>query len=393
VLRVEARRLRATLQSLTAPAGVPAILLDAAQRLMPLDRTRAKDAFAEALQACLTSWQLTADTTPADVARAALESGVFSDADDACGLMQQGFALLFEFGYHAAFDTLRAALTAATDPPTDLTGMERWPTMAAWLAASLWDADAGLTLVHALETHEREHGALEALRLTLGSLGHYAMWKGDFAAAHAAHAESTDISAALGEDPFAWDLMKIEVLAWQGDSSALTLGQMLIGDVADAYGAGAVAHIGRSALVVLHLAHGRYRDALDVAWPSFVDDFPAVGSLMLPSIVEAAMRCDERDAAGVALERLATRASTAGTPWALGVLARARALAADDDSTADDEYRESIDQLRRSPLLSELARSELVYGEWLRRQARIAEAREHLGEALTQFADMGAHGF
>jgi len=44
-------------------------------------------------------------------------------------------------------------------------------------------------------------------------------------------------------------------------------------------------------------------------------------------------------------------------------------------------------------LLTELARSHLVYGEWLRRQKRRTEARDQLSVAYELFAKMGAAGF
>jgi DNA-binding CsgD family transcriptional regulator len=85
-----------------------------------------------------------------------------------------------------------------------------------------------------------------------------------------------------------------------------------------------------------------------------------------------------------------TRAS--GTDWALGIEARARALVSDGEA-ADSRYREAIDYLGRTRLRVELARTQLVYGEWLRRQRRIRDAREQLRRAYTLFTDIGMEAF
>jgi DNA-binding CsgD family transcriptional regulator len=85
-----------------------------------------------------------------------------------------------------------------------------------------------------------------------------------------------------------------------------------------------------------------------------------------------------------------TRAS--GTDWALGIEARARALVSGGEA-ADSRYREAIDRLGRTPLRVELGRAQLVYGEWLRHQRRIRDAREQLRRACTLFTGAGMEAF
>ena len=56
-------------------------------------------------------------------------------------------------------------------------------------------------------------------------------------------------------------------------------------------------------------------------------------------------------------------------------------------------YRESIERLARSRAAVELARSRLLYGEWLRRENRRVDAREQLRAAHEMFSRMGAEAF
>ena len=56
-------------------------------------------------------------------------------------------------------------------------------------------------------------------------------------------------------------------------------------------------------------------------------------------------------------------------------------------------YVEAIDRLGRTRLLPDLARAQLLYGEWLRRENRRLDARESLHAAHQSFTAMGAYAF
>ena len=56
-------------------------------------------------------------------------------------------------------------------------------------------------------------------------------------------------------------------------------------------------------------------------------------------------------------------------------------------------YREAIALFERTRLAVELARSRLVYGEWLRRQNRRIDARAELRATYDTFATMGSDAF
>jgi ATP/maltotriose-dependent transcriptional regulator MalT len=112
----------------------------------------------------------------------------------------------------------------------------------------------------------------------------------------------------------------------------------------------------------------------------------------LPELVEAAARVGDTERAREALKRLAETTQPCGTDWALGVEARSRALLS-DGAAADELYREAIERLRRTKLRPELARTHLLYGEWLRRERRRLEAREQLRTAHEMLAAIGMEAF
>src|SRR6185312_4387725 len=112
----------------------------------------------------------------------------------------------------------------------------------------------------------------------------------------------------------------------------------------------------------------------------------------LVELVEAAARSGHVAEATQALGRLISTTHPSGTDWALGVEARSRALLGQRD-TAEVLYREAIDRLGRTRIRVELARAHLLFGEWLRREGRRADARDHLRTAHGMFLDMGAEAF
>jgi DNA-binding CsgD family transcriptional regulator len=140
---------------------------------------------------------------------------------------------------------------------------------------------------------------------------------------------------------------------------------------------------------LLHNAHGRCGEALlDARRACEHEDVMACG-WGLVELIEAAVRDGRPDEAAFALDRLSERTRSSGTDWALGVEARCRALVTGEES----RYRESIERLARSRAVAELARSRLLYGEWLRRENRRTDARELLRAAHESFGQMGAEAF
>ncbi len=109
-------------------------------------------------------------------------------------------------------------------------------------------------------------------------------------------------------------------------------------------------------------------------------------------LIEAATRSGKSQRAGDALQRLSETTRASGTDWALGIEARSRALL-NHEEAAETSFREAIDRLGRTRLRVDLARAELLYGEWLRRERRQLDAREHLRTAHERFTEFGMEAF
>jgi DNA-binding CsgD family transcriptional regulator len=147
------------------------------------------------------------------------------------------------------------------------------------------------------------------------------------------------------------------------------------------------------ATAALDNGRGRYQDALAAAQRASEESDKFVFSTWAAvELIEAAARSGVPEQAAGALERLSDSTRASGSDWALGIEAGARALLRDGE-TAECLYREALDRLGRTRIRMSLARAHLLYGEWLRRQRRRADARQQLRTALEMFATMGAEGF
>jgi DNA-binding CsgD family transcriptional regulator len=146
------------------------------------------------------------------------------------------------------------------------------------------------------------------------------------------------------------------------------------------------------ARAVLYNGLGRHDAARDAAWEALQPDPIGYGSLLVGELAEAASRTGDRALLETTLDWLSERTGAISSAWATGIEARVRALAS-EGATADSSYHESITHLARTRGRLELARTHLLYGEWLRRERRRLDAREQLRTALEMFRDMGTEAF
>jgi DNA-binding CsgD family transcriptional regulator len=109
-----------------------------------------------------------------------------------------------------------------------------------------------------------------------------------------------------------------------------------------------------------------------------------------PDLIEAYARAGEHRAAISELTKLAELAGAVDRRWALAAVARLHGLLGPDDDL--DEHFGAALELHEQAAGSafERARTELLYGERLRRARRRVESREHLRSAIELFDGLGA---
>ena len=163
-------------------------------------------------------------------------------------------------------------------------------------------------------------------------------------------------------------------------------------DEATARGEGTEVTVALFAAAILHTGLSQYEEALAACTTALEYDDVGMYGHLLNEMVEAAARSGEMVIAQTAVDQLIERATAAGTATALGYAARAKALVTPGPG-AEIEYREAIAQFERCPVVVLLPRTHLVYGEWLRRVNRRAEARDRLRIAYDMFVRLGAEGF
>ncbi|MFJ1969054.1 AAA family ATPase [Streptomyces sp. NPDC087903] len=391
--RARALRIRASVELFNARHDrVPAMMLDAVAELAEADPRMAWELLYEALHAAVIARDPMHRTTLADVAKAAVAARHDPDAPAwSPDQLTRGLALRTAYGYESSVPTLQEGL-AKLRASAELHDMASpFSIFVSLVAADVWDIEAFVEIVGRLAAADRDQGALYGLSLSLTALAYTEIWNGRLTAADALFAEAEDYATAIGLTTQG-DLNRALLYAWMGRENDVRAVVAMMDAVATTYGLGMLRQSALHALCVLDLGMGRYDEALRHALPTYEEDVPSHGNLVLPLLVEAAVRTGDRRTAALALKRLEDRAQLSGTPWALGLLARCRALV-DEDADAEKWYRESIDLLARVPVATEHARSRLLFGEWLRRRKRRSEAREHLRAAYESLDAWGASLF
>ncbi|WP_345574717.1 helix-turn-helix transcriptional regulator [Streptomyces prasinosporus] len=160
------------------------------------------------------------------------------------------------------------------------------------------------------------------------------------------------------------------------------------------HGLAQAATLAQWALARADLGAGRPREAADrlgpLVRPGARRGHFAVWMLAVPCFVEASAFAGRPEDARTVVEDFALWAACGADPQAPAQLLRCRALLAAPEA-ADELYLRALDRHEETDGDFERARTELLYGKWLRRRRRLGEARARLGEALMGFERCGAH--
>jgi DNA-binding CsgD family transcriptional regulator len=366
------------------------LFLSAARRLEPLDPQLARQTYLEALAGAMSSDVEVVGGAPA-VAEAARAAPTGTAPPRTVDVLLDAFAIRLTEGYAAAAPTLARSLelTLAVDVGNEDVG--RRVSVSSTrnsniVALEMWDDEALHRLAARQVQVARDAGALVHLQFALSFLARSQMLAGDLTAATLTIDETRSIAEATGNPALVNAPMILA--AWRGHEPQAS-------ELIEATSEEAAARRWTSnnyARAVLYNGLGRHDAARDAAWKAFQPDPIGYGSYLVPELAEAASRTGDRALLESALEWLSQRTRVISSEWAIGIEARVRALLSEGE-VAESLYRESIVHLSGSRVRLELARTHLLYGEWLRRERRRLDARNHLGTALEAFTSMGAEAF
>ena len=390
-VRAQVQRLRAEIAFASRRGGdATARLLAVAHELEAVDASLARATYLEAFSAAMFVGRLAHGAGAVDVSKAVLAAPPMPPSARPSDLLLEGLAVRFTEGYGAGAPLLKQAVSAfqseALLPPEEA----RWLWFASSVALDLWD-DASWT---ALSTRQldrvRQTGEVSALPFVLSNRSSVNAYLGDLRTAALLEEELRAAIEATGIAAVPYG--RLSIAALRGDEAEFSdLVRTAVAE-AEGRGEGLALTITEFLSGTLYNGLGRYEDALAAVLPGehVYAEGPAIWTLT--ELIEALVRLGEPERARNAFEHVEETTRAAGTDWALGIEARSRALLSDGDD-AEELYEEAIARLGRTSIRVQLARTHLLYGEWLRRERRRLDARAELRTAYELFRDFGVDAF
>jgi DNA-binding CsgD family transcriptional regulator/tetratricopeptide (TPR) repeat protein len=371
-------------------SDAPPMLLEAARALEAVEPALARATYLEALSAAMFAGRLARGGGVVEVSEAALAGPPPPPEPRPSDLLLHGLAVQFTDGYAAGAPILKEAIRAfgadTVLPPEEA----RWLWFASQIALYLWDEDAWMVLSTRHLDLVRETGALTALPFVLTTRISVLASFGDLEAAASLEEELRAATDATGIAPGPYGALSLA--AWRGREAGFAELSRTTIEQAEARGEGLALTVTERLSGAFYNGLGRYDAALAAVGEAerYHEEGPALWTLT--ELIEAAVRSGQPQLARRALKLIAETTRTSGTDWALGIEARSRALLTDGDD-ADRLYRQAIDWFGRTRIRVQLARTHLLYGEWLRHERRRRDAREQLRTAFEMFNAMGIEGF
>jgi DNA-binding CsgD family transcriptional regulator len=368
------------------PAAAHATLVPAAARLADSDPDRALEMLVRAGEA---AWFTGRVPWSAEIERIVTTMRLPAADQRLRAALLLGAGAVLEGHFERAAPALREALRLAEGAVQPRTLLDA--------GAAAGDLGLVSTARDAYEraVHEaRIAGALGILPLAVALLAMLQAVDGRFAAARSSASEGLRLARETEQETVACLLLAAH--AWldavQGREEACRhhAGEAL--QIAATRGLRLQAACATWALGYLDLGQGRLDDA--VRRLERIARDPAAGYELLwryaiPEFVEAAARAGRPERARAAVATFASWAHVTGSPWAHPIVGRLEALLA-DGRIATTMFQEALRRHADSGSAFDRARTQLLYGELLRRLRRRVDAREQLGHALETFEHLGA---
>jgi DNA-binding CsgD family transcriptional regulator len=386
ILAADVDQLRAWIE-LSAGSAVTArrLLIDAAKEIADVDPQRALEMLAAAAEA---AWIAGDDKAGAELGLVAARLPLL-DTTRAQFLtnLVNGFVGLLNGEVARPVRALHNAMDLAAEPDPDLV------LRAGHVALYLGDDDAAYRLNAQTVAAVRTTGAIGDLLFALPRLSLAEILTGRWSAAEV----SADEGARLSRETSQPGLSAVS-LAWLVVLAALTGDeerfQLLATKTEELAGSHALGVFDAQVRDALHWARG-LRELIAGNPESAVTWFaamrhPAVAMAASLDRIEAAIRGGHRAEALQWLGRLDAFATHTGIASEQARVAHCRALLAEGE-TARDLFEEAMTLHPPSRRPFERARTELAYGEFLRRGRRRVDARTHLQAALDRFEQLNAH--
>jgi DNA-binding CsgD family transcriptional regulator len=264
-------------------------------------------------------------------------------------------------------------------------------TFAVPTAAYLGDLGAARINGERIVRRARARGALGMLSFGLRQLAALDIWACRFEDARIHAAEGLGLGLETGNVNVALvhHALLAVVAAVRGEEQACR-------EEADAALLGAIELGNRDAMDWANLALGHLELALGrpEAWDRFETMWQPAGIpqprlVAAADAVEAALRAERREMAESCLDDLERWTSHTRAPWSLPLVERCHALLA-TGGEAEHRFEEALLLHQATSSAFDRARTQLLYGEFLRRARRRADARPHLRTAVETFASVHA---
>ncbi len=371
----------------------PPLLLQAAKRLEPIDVNLARDTYLDAFSATWFAGRLTVGGDAWEVARHAGAAPRPPQDARAHDLFLDGWAASYNDGYAAALPALRRGLAIfgqGMSPEEEL----RWLWHASNAALHLWDDARWVELSDAARSARPRSRCTQRASACPELARRHDDSRRGAACRSDPDRRNTDRHRRYGEQH------GVERCVGRGRVQGSGGG----GRPAERIHPARLEHAAVRAMAsrpssgptpYSTTALGRYEEAMAAAQRcrAYPGDFTALPVWSSVELVEAAVRSGRRDIASEAHHSMQEMATCERHRLGIGCGGTLAGACSARARPREGLYREAIDRLGRTRVRVELARAHLVYGEWLRRERRRADAREQLRTARDMFEAMGMEAF